>query len=499
MSSLAAGPGRIRPFGVLAAVALLGLGTPRGLAAQGVRGWARTTARYVQLRPLALDTIPPDQVTVDDGGFALFEGQPVACRRGLYCTRYRMAPVDHVVHGTQDVSFTAWGLGVQGLSGTVFLRGRADVAGDFTWPRSDDPLDAILAYAQLARGPLRVRVGRQEARSGLGFASFDGGNVRWAALDELRLEAYGGRSLARGLREPRDEALQGLQRFVPDQNAYLVGGAVEGEPVPGTAVTARYQREIWADRSALISERASLGFRSATLSPLVADGSAAYDFAFGRVGKAHLSVRYPVSAWSLQMEGTLRRYVPYFELHTIWGFFDPVAYHEAELRSSWWPGSSLGLWASGARRWYEDTHTTDRFGEFAPLEGTAWRASAGARWTPLSGWTLDGQYRLEWANGAFLSSGDLSVTWTPTDRLRLSATGTALQQFEEYRLGESTALGVGGTGRLQLTDLVRLDAGASLYRQVGEGRLFEAEEDWSQVRAWSAVRVEFGRDPGMDR
>jgi len=76
---------------------------------------------------------------------------------------------------------------------------------------------------------------------------------------------------------------------VPDQDAYLLGAAVEGEPVAGTAVVGRYQREIWFDRSALVSERASLDVTSSTLPPLRVDASADWDFAFARFGKAHVT------------------------------------------------------------------------------------------------------------------------------------------------------------------------------------------------------------------
>jgi len=480
---------------LLAAVFAPGLALP--LQAQSVRGWVGTTVRYVQLRPLAVDTVSFDEVTVDENGVPRYEGREVACTPAVECTFWRTEPSDDVVHGSHDLSLTAWGFGVQGLSTTLLLRARSEITGGFTWPRSDDRLDAFLAYAQLVRGGFRVRAGRQEIRSGLGFNSFDGLALRWVPRRRLRVEAYGGRSLARGLREPRNEALEGLQDFVPDQDAYLLGAAVEGEPVAGTAVVGRYQREIWFDRSALVSERASLDVTSSTLPPLRVDASADWDFAFARFGKAHVTLRYPLPGLSLGLEGTVRRYVPYFDLHTIWGFFDPVAYHEVEARTSWSPRPEIGLWASGARRWYEDAHASNFLDVLQPLRSTAWRASSGVGWRPSPEWSAEGTYRLEWANGGFLSSVDLSTRWAPLDWLSLTAMGTALQQFEEFRLGESTALGGGGSAGIELGSRLRLDLGLTVYRLDTEGRRFQADRSWSQLRGWSSLRVDVGGDPGL--
>jgi len=436
-------------------------------------------------------------VTTDANGVSHYQGQQVVCTPGLHCIRYEASPVDHVVHGTEDVSLTAWGLGLQGLSATVLLEGRADLAGDFTWPRSNDPFDAVLAYAQLVRGRLRIRLGRQDARSQLGFSSFDGGDVRWSPIPRVRLEAYGGRSLARALREPRDEALKGLQRYVPDQDAYLFGGAVEAEPVRGTELSARYQRDIWANHAALLSERATVAVRSVTMAPLRIDASGDYDFAFGRVGKAHLTLQIPIAPLSVEVDATARRYLPYFELYTIWGFFSPVAYHEAELSGKWWPTRTLQFSVSGARRWYGETPTSNFLPILEPLQGTAWRSSADVRWTPTSSLWVSGRYHLEWANGGFLSSGNLSARWQVDPRLSVSVNGTALQQLEEFRFGQSTAVGVGGSGRFQITSRLELGAGVSVYRRLSSDHRYQANLDWSQLRGWSSLQVAIGGDPGL--
>jgi hypothetical protein len=241
---------------VFSRVVTLALGAvllPAAVHGQGMRGAATTSARYYELRPLTADTVPLGAVEeLPDGSFR-YEGRPISCVPQLHCVRYAATETQSAVLLTQDVGLTAWGLGVEGLSATVQLRARAALAGDFEWPRSDDPFDAILAYAELLRGEFRFRAGRMLSTSGLGFSSYDGAHVLYAPVQKLRVQVFGGRSLARGVYEPRHEALEGIEQFFPERNALLLGGEVEAEPWSHTNVAARYQREIWTNRSALVS------------------------------------------------------------------------------------------------------------------------------------------------------------------------------------------------------------------------------------------------------
>ena len=162
---------------------LLMLGAPmlRGdVEAQGVRGWVGSTVQMVELRPIGLDTVPIAEVLFTEGGQSLFEGRPAVCITGDVCTVYRTLPKVWAVAATQDLSLTAWGLGLQGLSFSTLMRGRAGLGSDFPWPRADDEFDLMLGYAQLHRGSLRLRLGRQEVRSGLGFPAFDGAWARFS-------------------------------------------------------------------------------------------------------------------------------------------------------------------------------------------------------------------------------------------------------------------------------------------------------------------------------
>ncbi|HUH12388.1 MAG TPA: hypothetical protein VMK65_04730 [Longimicrobiales bacterium] len=489
-ASRAAGGSAVR-LGVAALLGLAGGVALMGDAeAQEFRGRLLTTGRYVQVRPLDLDSVALD-ATVEVDGRRQFEGRPVACV-GATCTYYRSADPEHAVVLTQDLSFTAWGLGMEGLSATALLRGRADVGGAFQWPRSDDPFDAILAYAELARERWRVRVGRQRTLSGLGFSGFDGVDARVQALSWLRVEGYGGRSLARGLEEPLHEALQAIEDFVPDQDAWLVGAAAEAQGPAASAVGVRYQREILSSRGALISERASVDTRTGLLRPLGVQAALDWDVAFDRIGKAHLTLQLPLQQGRMVLEATARRYLPYFELWTIWGFFSPVAYHEAELQARWTPRPGATVWASGARRAYEDA---DAPIIFSKLTDDATRFSAGARVRLPGALTAEGSYRLENGFGAYLGSGDAGVSWRPHEALSVGVRGSAFQQIMEFRVGEGVVLGAGAFVNAELTRRIRLAGGMDIYRQAFENR--PAAEDWNQTRGWASVEITFGDDPGL--
>lgn len=467
------------------------LGVSSNADAQNFRGWVNSSVRYFELQPISLDSVPRSSVITAPNGALLFDGREVTCITANVCTLFSAAGTAHTTTITEDIALTAWGFGVRGLSVTTLVRGRARSGGGVVFPRTDDSFDAILAYAELNRGRVRARVGRLETASGLGFSGYDGGSLS-ATVGGVRIEGFGGRSLSRGLQEPRTEALRGIEDFVTDNDAWLIGGSGQLRLPRGTSIGARYQREILSDRSVLVSERASFDVRTSALRWVKFNGSADYDFAFGNIGKASASASYLIPGASLMVEVTGRRYVPYFDLSTIWGFFSPVAYHEGGLRVSWWKSRDLGLWVSGARRYYEDTNTV---GVLSPLTDTGWRGSLGGTLRPAEKWTLDGQYRVEWGPGAFLSSGDVGVRWAANERFDVGLSGTAFQQIEEFRVGEGRTYGMGLNFGAGLISGARLSGGATVFRQRPDGRA--SERDWDQFRAWSSLRIEIGRDPGM--
>lgn len=457
------------------AVALASAAVPCRVAAQsfGVRGWAGTSVQAVEMRPVA---------PVADG-----------CAVGTPC--FLPLAEELAVAGTQDVSLTAWGLGVRGLSATLHLRARAGLGSDFAWPRADDHFDALLGYAQWVHGGWLVRLGRQELRSGLGFSAFDGGAVTWRQR-AWEAEGFAGRSLARGLRRPANEALAGIEDFLPDESAYLFGGAVRGRFTLGTA-SLRYQREILADRSGLASERAS--FDGSAVLPRVRL-TAGLDWDFGRriFGKGHLTASAPMADGRWIVSASAKRYVPYFSMSTIWGFFEPVSYHEVLARAGWSATSDVGLWVSGGWRQYGDTRTTV---VVEAMRDTGWRLEAGGAWTVAPTWTLNGAYHLEWGPGGFLNSVDATMRWRASERVGVSLTGTSFQQIEQYRLGDGRAYGGGLSMDADVTSRLSLLAGGSMLRhdRRGDG----VASPWNQARAWTTLRLaiggEAGRTGGMRR
>jgi hypothetical protein len=460
-------------------------------SAQSVRGTALSYVQYAQIRPITRDTVDSAQVVRTPGGRLQYNGIPVECA-GAVCTFFQPADPQSALLFTQDVAMTAWGVGLSGLSATVLLRARADLGGEFAWPRYDDAFDAILAYAELTRERYRARAGRQRNVSGLGFTSFDGGSFRFAASDAVQLEVYGGRSLGRGLEEPRHSALDALEDFIPDENAILAGAAAEVNVGTRVASVLRYQTEFWADGSGLLAERASADVRVSRMGPFEAEAAIDFDVAFLQLGKSHVTLRAPLTRQQAVVEVTARRYRPFFELWTIWGFFSPIGYNEGELQARVRPVPWADISVLGALRQYDDTNA----GAFllAPQDRTVRGEIQTVLRLPRDV-NVDVRYQIEHGFGAFTQALDASGLWHVNDAAQLGVYATTFQQILEFRTGNAIVFGLGAHGRADISDRVRIAAGATLYRQNIDNRPSGA--DWNQTRAWSSLEVTFGRDPGM--
>jgi len=436
--------------GALLALAATAAG-PQALRAQAFRLHWTTTAEYVQLRPIEYDSAS-----------GAYEALPVAYA----------APV------TQDVEVSAWGLGVEGLRGYALMRGRAALGSELVWPRYGDHFDLLAAYLELQRQTWRLRLGRQQRASALGWYAFDGLTAGWQPVSALRIEGYGGRGLARATLQPYNSpALLALDPLHPDQGTILLGAALSATPFARSSFSAIYQREVLSDRSGLVSERAAVDGRVGIGSFLTLSGSADADLAEQWIGKASVSAAVRLSRSTfISLEAF--RYRPTLDLTTIWGAFVPESNNGYTASLQLAAASDLSF--SGAftyRRW-QPLSAGSPFLVDVPDNQKEVTLGAHARRGALA---LDGSYHLELGYGGDQSGGDVSVAWAPQDGWRAGLSGTAFKQTDMVRVTGGTVFGVGANIRTPLGHRLGLSADVTRYFQ---RRLAGTTGvDWNQTRA----------------
>lgn len=462
------------------------------LAAQAVRVTGATTFRYIEIRPFVRDSVLADSA---DGSGVLrqtADGQVVRCVPGEpYCAHVRPGGRISSVPVMHDMEANAWGLGT-GVRLFAHVRARTSFGGDAgLWPRGDDPFDVLAAYGELERSRVRVRLGRQWHVSGLGFYNFDGLSVAARPTAAVSVEAYGGRSMLRGLNESRGGgALEALEPFAPPSSGILLGVYARYRRDTRRAIGGGYHVEFRTDGHGLYSELAMADalLRAGGLSFA---GSVELDVASAMLNEARLSVS-TASLGPVTLNGELRRYRPYFELWTIWGAFDPVGFDEARSGAAWRPTAHMILRAEASYR---------RYGQAGRMEGLAalrtdgWGLGAGATWSPPGPWQLDASTHIEVAAGAARRDVQSVLRRRFGDAATLSVQGLAFQRFYEFRLDESTVVGLGAEASVRASDRLRLYASAAAYRHLGAGDL--AAMDWTQRRATLRVQWTAGAEPGL--
>lgn len=469
-------------FGALPALAL----------AQGVVISGSSSARYVDVHPFAVDSVPETSTVAAFGQYRqTADGIYVICNANGWCRYDRSTARTSLVAWMQDLDVTAWGLG-EGVSAHAQLRFRtATGGGREIWPQVDQTFEAVAAYVEMDRGAIRGRLGRQWLTSGLGFYNFDGLSLAGRLPASLWAEGYAGWSLVEGLARPvTDDAISAVEDIPPTRRAYIFGGTLRWRPSQRGAVRVQYQRELTTDRGALYSERATadgdLRLGLTTLSAAVT-----YDVATDSYDEARLRVQR-VLPWHFDAALVARHYEPFFPLWTIWGTFDPVGYDEGRAELRWTPPSGrLGFGLNAARRHYGATETG--FGP-APLRTNGWRIGADASARPLESVALDAAYGLDAGNGASRSDADLSLRWEPGDRFAIGLRGTAFQTIYEYRIGTGTVYGGGIDLGVRVWRDVRLAADAMLYHQTGQDQPQYA--NWNQRRGGVRLEWTLGGDPG---
>ncbi len=448
---------------------LIGLLTAAApLAAQSVRIHSTTTMRYVELRPLLFN--------VDSG-------------------RYEVQSVQSAAPVTQDFELNAWGFGMNGLRAYGLVRLRGSLGSELVWPRYGDHFDALAFYLEYEHANYRLRLGRQQKMSALGWYGFDGLNASWRPIRQVRVEGYGGRGLARGYDEPfNSQALRALDPYRPEKGTWLMGASVVAAPSVGTVLSAIYQREILSNRSGVVSERVALD-GSTTLDDFVTfAGSADFDLTTNEWGKARASANLQFGR-GLSMKGEVFRYRPTLDLTTIWGVFGPQSHWGYSGTLQITPGRSFALWGAYTQRRYQplDTIATPLV---PALPDRSQEVAAGMRWR-LGGVQLDGSYHLQLEYGGDQTGGDASFAFAPAQGWRVALKGTAFQNDGEFRVATGTVYGAGMELRGRLADRFDLRCDVMRFMQRKQTSLATAANglDWNQTRATVSVDWTFGTNP----
>ena len=453
---------------------------------QGLRGSLSASGNVIELRDLERDSLPSDQVPGADIRRRLEDGTVVTCIPDEFCRWYATGERRAVSLVTQDLVVAGWP-GLQGVSAHAHLRSR--YGSDDFWPRTQQEFEVIAAYGSWDRGDFQVRAGRQFRTSRLGYRNFDGAAFLWRGFDPLRIDVYGGWSLAPGLNSAHDGTLlEEADPFPPGERGLVWGLDVLGRVGRNASGQVGYERVIRAgEADALYSERASAAMKL-DLERVAIEGSATYDLAFDEVNEALLRIILPLPS-AVELSAQARRYAPFFELWTIWGAFSPTGFSEGRISAAWRvTGSSVRVHGGAVYRAYDETNTEAKF---PTIEEDAWRAFGGARWD-RSEWFVDGRVLADRGAGAARYGGDLLLGRRFGPDTYLALRGISSQSFSEFRLGEQSTTGWSGEGSLQLGELI-LTGSWGLYDITFEDQ--PRLGDWTQQRGHLGVTWRFGTEP----
>jgi len=471
----------------------LGLATPHVSEAQSVRVTGSTSLTYLEVRPFVRDSLLAEEVEGSGLLRQAPDGQVVRCVQGdTFCRGTRPGRPVSSVPAVQDLEVSAWGFG-QGIRAFAHVRARTSWGGNpDLWPRADKTMDVLAAYGELDRERYRVRAGRQWTTSGLGFYNFDGLGLTFRPVPGLAIEGQVGRSLVRGLNEPRTGgALEAIEELAPVEPGLLLSTQVRYRPSSRLSLAALYHRDIRDDRAGVYSElaRAEGVFRFNGAS---VEGALEADLAGREFNELRLRVRAPPYR-STAVSGEVRRYRPYFELWTIWGAFSPVGFDEGRLDATWARArGDVIIRGEASYRSYDDTGFETSVGNFRT---NGWGLGANASWSPRQPWRVEGGYRMEVGFGAARSEGHAGVLRRLDDLGHVAVRGLAFQRLYEFRLDHGVVLGLGAETALNLSDRARVFGHLTGYRHLDRGD--QAGMDWTQIRGSLRVQWTVGAEPGM--
>jgi hypothetical protein len=458
-------------------------------SAQGYRLRLDSRIHGVSWRGIAHDSIPAaDAIPQEGGGFETPDGHAATCEV-TWCHYLRAGPVLRGVPWVNTADVTLWGFGVTGLRLRINARHASDLGDAAQWPGSEPDLQLIEGYAEYARDRFVLQAGRQYLSSRLGGYGLDGARGSWRAGPAgFEIAAYAGWGLARGTVLPvTSPEVNPLDDFQPRDRQVTVG-AEAGIHRDGMDLQLEYRREVDPAVDYFVSERAAGSLTLRPLQRMSVVAGAAYDFSIAEWGSADASITWMAPMATVTLGA--RRYLPFFDLWTIWGAFSPIAFHAWHAAVTIRPFAGLMLHGRGERYRFEGHGSQSGLVE---TEDRGWRAETGVIWEPTTQWSVSLGHQSEFGPGAASLGYDARATWRPTPALAITAHGATMRRPLELRFSDATLAVLGAEIDWQPTSRWRLAIGATRVDEQRD-RPDAAAIDWDQWRLSARVTVLHGTD-----
>jgi hypothetical protein len=466
----------------LARGALLGLALAVAVAdasaAQGYRLSLDSRIQRVAFRGLQTDSIRADSVMpgAPSGGPTTPGGIGVNCPVGLqYCYYFAPGTTQQTAPATMTADLTMWGFGVRGLSLHADVRGNAN-AGDDIWPGMHPTIQLWEGYLDYSMGWFGLRAGRQIIRSRLGYAGFDGGQLRLrSGRSGLEAIGYGGLGLARASALPISSGnLNPLDEFQPPERNEIWGAVGSWNTGPGE-LRVEWQREIDRSTRYFQSERMALSGALRPVRHLNLAGGAEYNLAEGIWGSADLAAQY--NDRLITASAGVRRYRPFFPLWSVWPAFSPVANNSVFGTAAVTVVRGFQVRGRAEHYKYDDPATET---PLVTIRNDGNRYAVGGTITRLPRWTFDAGYAYTAGVGGAMGGWDASVGYQPAGQLTLRLYGATNIRPLEYRYEDSFTRWLGFDAEWRI--LENLNFGASAIQLYEDRRRPDASGfSWDQT------------------
>ncbi|MDH4043780.1 MAG: hypothetical protein OEY20_04705 [Gemmatimonadota bacterium] len=473
------------------------------LDAQGYRVELDARVQGVSYRGWQLDSIPIDQVQVQNGLLYTPGGIGVTCLAGqAYCIFYRPGDKVQAYPFAATVDFALWNFGVRGLrfegSGRLAVDGKAGPTTSLStqesmgaWPGTKPPAQLIEAYLAYDGPWYALRGGRVANVSRFGYTAFDGAQVRFHEPKErIGVSARYGWALARGALVPwTDASLDPLDEYRPSTRDMLLGFDLDWN-LPWLTGRVLYERE-WASENSVTTVASELLGGDVALRPhrsVHLSGGLEYDMALGSVGNADGAITGMLPKGFGSVTLGARRYRPRFPLWSIWTAFSPVPYNAFYGQAAVHVLAKLDVRGRVEKYGYDETEAASAL---MTVETDGWRYGLGAtyRHSPQLNATVD--YQAGLGVGAQAQTVDLGVNWRARDMLNLRISGAYVERALEFRYSNNTLWRFGLDADAKVRPGLRAFGGA-WYLAEQRDRPDAAAFDWNQVRFHIGLRFGFG-------